>query len=203
MLSALHELRPSFIHARRLKDVPAARLSCTTHNGCWQGAARRLHPGDQALKRPFQLHLNWVVRTDTRFFQHTHFLASYRAVDYEVIKAADRRSMSERRHCKFDQNSWQLCGCRELPKDFGLHVEVTRQNPQSCTSPYLLAGRLQYLLVSLRPLLCVVEVNTEDCKSSHDKDPCHREPPLVLELFALPAPVLARPIPAPSAWALQ
>ena len=58
LLGALHELCPSFVHVRRLLEVPAARFSRTTNDGWWQRSRGRLHPRDQSLKVPFQLHLD-------------------------------------------------------------------------------------------------------------------------------------------------
>ena len=63
-LSALHELPPTLIHARRLSEVPATWLSRTTNDGRRQGARSHLHPRDQSLEGSFQLHLNWMMRTD-------------------------------------------------------------------------------------------------------------------------------------------
>ena len=66
LLSTLNELRPSFIHARRLIEVPAARFSRATDGGRWQSSRSRLHPRDQPLEQTFQLHLDRVIRADAR-----------------------------------------------------------------------------------------------------------------------------------------
>ena len=76
-----------------------------------------------------------------------------------------------------------LAGVAYCPKVSG---SIARHDPQPRAPPNF-ARRLQQLLFALCTLLRMVEENTENCESSQGGNPCNGEPPLVLELLALPA----------------